>query len=637
MTDFHLGLALAFALLGPAIYSGLALSADLEPLARTLAVAVIALAQLTLTSVAAGLCGQLSLAALIPLGIACALAARRFRAVRAEWANVDVTAPGILALVSVPLALSAMRALLAPPMNWDSLAYHLPVVVDWLNAGSLARHLPLPMYPPQVPYFPEGGELAWFWAMAPWHAEFAGGLVNHAFLLLTAAGVAAVALELGAPAEAAWVAAGLYALLPIHFASLLGTANVDLYLAFTTVAGAYFVLRRRALLAGVACGLGIGVKLTGLTVPPVLVVLAFARGWRPDRQLASAALAALALCGVWYARNALVTGSPTYPWPTGALGRGERFVDLPLTAALARELAEAVWNQIGPWTLAAAAAWLVHAGVALRAVARSEPQRMLHLAWVAGAFGLTALWVLLPATAYLLPYNLRYALPGLALVAPSVALALDRGGLTGAGGALAAAQLLACAPHLALPAKWALLALAGLCAAALAVRSAVRGHRVLALCACVALDLVGLAAFTAHMRPEVRYDWFLAGYHDGQMRTAAKFADGLAGARIAAVGPLPPYLLYGSRFQNRVVWLSVEAHGEALPHQLPGGLLRQRPDRAAWLAALDLQHPDYLVISRGTANDPWPPEREWAIAVGERFTVVAGEPTLEITKVQAPR
>ena len=590
------GLALLALLVGPAIWSGRRLSP--EPIGA----AVIALAQLTLTTLFAGIAGHLSLPALIALQwIAAAAAATRPPRPRAVApAPVDAA----WAACAVPLALALVHALLAPPLNWDSLAYHLPVVARWIETGSLAGYLPLPAYPAQVTYFPFGGDLAWYWAMAPFGSDFLAGAVNHVFLALSALVVAALARRLGADGPAAALAAALWMLLPIQYASLLGTANVDLYLVFAVLAAAWLAIEGRLALAGAACGLALGAKFTALACLPVLLALALAAGRRPDRSWAAGAALALALAGYWYLRNALATGSPTFPWPGGTLTTAERFVDAPLTGAGLRGLAEAVWNQFGPWSAVAALAWAVHAGVACRAVARSEPDRMLHVAWVASAAFLTGLWAVLPATAYLIPYNLRYALPGLALAAPSVAVALTACDAPPVGAPLVAAQLVACAPHLALPAKWTLVAL-GVAGLALAAPRA-------QIVAPLALVLAGQVAFDAHARAAVRLDWFLAGYHGGLMRAPAAWADSLPGNRIALSGALPPFVLAGDHLQNRVISVSTEPGGAVLPHQVPGGLLGAHPDRAAWLAALERAAPDYLVITRLDPAHPWPPEDAWA-------------------------
>lgn len=236
-----------------------------------------------------------------------------------------------------------------------------------------------------------------------------------------------------------------------------------------------------------------------------------------------------------------------------------------------------------------------------------------HRALVLAGAALTASWFLVAGTALYVAYNLRYALPGLALLAVSFAVALEESelsseALASAGASLAGVQLVLAAPHLALPARWLLTGLAGAGLAALAWLA--RGLR---LVLCVALlDLLAFQLYVEHHQPRTRFDWFLDSYHDGLMTAPARWADGLAGATVALAGPLPPYYLAGGRFSNRVVHLTVEPGRERLPHQVPGGILRTRPDRAAFHDALARVRPHYLVVSRLSPAGAFPPEDGWA-------------------------
>ena len=604
--EWHLGLARAALLAAPGTLVGWRATARLAGLERALGAAVAALAFATVATLGAGVAGVLAFGPLVALELALA-APLLYLSRRQEPATGPAAAPAALAApvaVALPaLALSLARGLLAPPTNWDTLSYHLPFAVHWLQTGSLRDHLLLPAYPAQVTFFPGGGELAWCWTLIAWGDDALAGAVNHGFLLLACAAIAALALHLGARPAAAATGAAVFALMPIQSASILGTANVDLYLAFAMLTCALFLVHEggaHAWLAALAAGLALGAKLSGVVLVPLALALGLAGGWRPrpGALLAGAALAAL-VGGFWYARNGLATGNPLYPLGSARLEAAESWVDEPARAGGLRGLAEAVWAMLGVAAPAVTVGWVAHLARGRRALDRAVA--------VAGA-ALVAGWSLTPNTAHYVAYNLRYALPGLALGAVSLACALSGSAasaetLGATGAALAGVQLLLSAPHLALPARWTLTALSGLALGALAVRA--RGLR-LALTVAL-LNLLAFQLFVEHHQPRTRLAWFLAEYHGGLMRRVAEWADAQDGATVMLCGPLPPYYLYGARLQNRVVMPA------------PG--------------ALATAGADWLVISREDTSTPFPPEDGGARARPDRYRLASDEPTVRIYRV----
>jgi hypothetical protein len=590
MNDIPLfqGIGVGMFFFGPALIAALVLSRGQRGLDRVLAIPILMLAELTLVALAVGATGDLSGKRL------CAVQVVVLLSFRSQWWRPDPdaepmpTMPAWLAALALPpLALSAGRALLAPPMNWDSLAYHLPFVVNWLHGGALTQTLALPAYPAQVPYFPAGGELVWLWAMLPFHSDFAAGILNHVFLALSCVAIAGLARALGAAPPAAAAGAALFAFLPLHPATLLGTANVDLYFTFAFLCAAHFALRGHVPLAAAAAGLALGTKLTALAALPVVALVAFAaHGAGSPRTWMRTAGIALALGGFWYARNAALTGNPLYPFPHGPVEFAERFAD---RTGAGRELAEAAWNMLGMAGPLLIAGWLAHAACTVRGV----QGRGLHAAWLAGAAGLALLWFVLPGTALYVGYNLRYALPALAMLAVSCAVALDAHLPDRAAAvaiAAAALQLPALGPHLQMPAKWTLLALAAL---AIAFLVWLRADRRPLLVALLLASCLALFPFHAeHNRDRTRIDWFLASYHGGMMKDAAVFADNVHGGEIALAGPMPPYFFYGRRLRNRV------------------HLVSPAPASARWLAC-----------TRISRDAPFPPEE----AAARRPPVFSGE------------
>jgi hypothetical protein len=253
------------------------------------------------------------------------------RAVSASRANLLATA--LVMLAALALAWRLVLALVLPPYGYDALAYHLPTVVDWLQAGRIARS-PLNAC---CAYYPENGEVLVAWtAVLARRAELMD-VVQIAMAVVGAAAVAGIARAARLPAAGAWIAAALFVVTPILLAQS-NTAYVDVTFAAEALAGLYFVLRyleatgraRWALLgcAGAATALCVGTKpsgvVLGVAVAAPLAVKALARrrvAWREAGLVAALFVAPVAALGLsWYLRSWIETGNPFYPQRVQLLG-----------------------------------------------------------------------------------------------------------------------------------------------------------------------------------------------------------------------------------------------------------------------------------------------------------------------------
>ena len=217
---------------------------------------------------------------------------------RFAWVEGSIAAvcAGIVAIV-------ALTAILSPPNSADAMAYHLPRVVYWAQAGSVA------FFP--TPYFNQV-------MLAP-AAEY---LILHTYLLtggdrlvnLLACGafagcivtVSAIAREMQLTSRSQAVAALLCATLPNAILQASGAKN-DMFLALWVAAAAYFALRRESIWLGITAGLAVATKATAfLFLPPILLAL----GIRRMRDVAWLAAGVLAINAPQFARNVALTGSP---------------------------------------------------------------------------------------------------------------------------------------------------------------------------------------------------------------------------------------------------------------------------------------------------------------------------------------
>lgn len=211
------------------------------------------------------------------------------------------------------------------PTGYDSVHYHLPAAVRWVQDGALT----LPLF---SPHFGQaaGGDV-------PAMVLLAGGferllpVLNVPFGLLTALVLFEIAALLGVRITGRWLAAGLVLSIPVAIYQMYAN-YVDLFAASFWLAGLLAVLwatRIRTgywiwVLAGLAAGIAAGTRTTYWVMAAVLgcIVLFVALSQRIEtgrrlRRIISAGFA-FGFCtvlGMWFwpLRAYVVTGQPFYP------------------------------------------------------------------------------------------------------------------------------------------------------------------------------------------------------------------------------------------------------------------------------------------------------------------------------------
>ncbi len=198
----------------------------------------------------------------------------------------------------------ALTAILSPPNSADAMAYHLPRVVYWAQAGSVA-FFPTP-YLNQIMLQP----LAEYLMLHTYLLTGGDRLINliaFAAYAGSIVGVSAVAGAFGLNTRSQAWAALFCATLPNAILQASGAKN-DFLLAFWLVCAVYFAARRDALWLALSVALALATKGTAyLFLPPLLVYAAVVL---PRRRLAWIAGAICVLNGPQYARNLQLSGSP---------------------------------------------------------------------------------------------------------------------------------------------------------------------------------------------------------------------------------------------------------------------------------------------------------------------------------------
>ena len=238
----------------------------------------------------------------------------------------------VVACVFIPLGLTFVLGLLAPPNTTDSMTYHMGRVAEWLDHRSVAHF---------ATHVERQVALSPFAEMVIANLQALSGgdrfanLVQWAAFGLSAVGASLLARDLGGEAPAQTLAALLVLTTPMAILQSTSTQN-DLVCSFFVVATVLRCLSFKAdylsaLGLGMAAGLG---ALTKGTAPVFLAPFALwvlVRLWgarKPGRAFAVvgvAAAVAVALNTPHWLRNQRVFGSPVgMPWLTTMVGNEVR-------------------------------------------------------------------------------------------------------------------------------------------------------------------------------------------------------------------------------------------------------------------------------------------------------------------------
>jgi hypothetical protein len=293
-----MGLALTLLTLGLLAVGGYLLALRLlgaearrDPLALAIAALLAATAEALAIGLALGICGALRIeAALAAQTLLVAALGRSRRAAaatdlweparhlgRRAWERLRAH-PALSLLTLHAVGSEALRGLLRPPLSWDSLMYHLLLSATWLQRHDLAPVFGA--YPVNdYGYVPANGSIWFWWWMAPSHSELYVNLASLAHWALLGLAVGGIARQLGARRH--WPLASFLVLLTPVVVRFAATQYVDIFVAATLLAGAFFALRwmelprlADAALAGAGCGLACGAKLLGVPYAAALAVAA---------------------------------------------------------------------------------------------------------------------------------------------------------------------------------------------------------------------------------------------------------------------------------------------------------------------------------------------------------------------------
>jgi len=235
----------------------------------------------------------------------------------------------LLVICGFVVLLSLSRALLMPPLAWDSLKYHLTFAALWIKKGTLFLfHAPDQII--DYGHFPINGEILASWLILPFHNDLLVNTMNFPIILLGGIACYAVARELGLTRKWASFAPALLCFAPMIY-PYITTEYVDSTVFTFCSASVLFTFRylrkghlTDSLLALVSAGILLGTKYTGISIVGLIFIattiktlsLVSYSGFLKKWGLIFVGL--LILCtlgGRQYILNTIEAGNPLYPFP----------------------------------------------------------------------------------------------------------------------------------------------------------------------------------------------------------------------------------------------------------------------------------------------------------------------------------
>lgn len=230
-------------------------------------------------------------------------------------------------------AVFAINLLTSYPSGWDALTYHLPVALQWLQAGSLS----IPDLRVWQYALPGNAEIDMMLLLGTGHQSLVPLVNVYAVILLTVATYAIANRIVKGNRDAAIAVTAIVLSLPIvEFQTFSG--YVDLFATAFLMAGIALFLHRNAstpgiepvagsrqgsamllFLSALACGVSIGTKpvfyaYVGAYCVAIAIVLARGSNWRRLSQaLGLVALGLLLPSIFWFGRSFAATGNPVFP------------------------------------------------------------------------------------------------------------------------------------------------------------------------------------------------------------------------------------------------------------------------------------------------------------------------------------
>jgi hypothetical protein len=541
-----------------------------------------------------------------------------------------------------------------PPVATDSLVYHLPTAVQWMQSGRLGIY-PTWYWNPAASYSPATSSTFMAWWMAPVQGDVLVRFVQLPALMLIFFLTVRLCRLLGCGRTLAGLIATAAALSRPLFSEAMVQKD-DLYVT-AFIAAAVLALAQENLRdrlgpwrVGVTLGFILASKYTALLACPVFLFLIdapFRARWKAKQFLIVIAIIAL-MAGPWYVRNVVLTGNPLYPVDVhlgpihlqGLFGT-ERDQQLRAVGGIWRMLSQTYHSLPMVLIVPLVLGWLWACWAGRKLIV---PQPLARACVIGSVVTLLIFLVTSPH------HEVRYIFPLMVLWFAAMGMGLSRLGMAGVAVGLVIAALSTLTSFSAMIIG----VVASIAGIALAIAAAGAGLIVLSerlklnarhlagagILAVLALAMTGYVQWHAYVDQYRALRQPVWASERGYPREAGvwKFVDEQTppDATIAYANMYFVYPYYGADFRRHVEYAPVRRglrdflHFPRMGNRVPGDLIVQTmtkvmdsdADRATWMKNLRAMHAQYLVVAKNETDrglDADPPELKFA-AAGKLFS-----------------
>lgn len=237
------------------------------------------------------------------------------------WLTVIILVP-----ISGVLITKFLTALKSVPLEYDAMVYHLPIIGQWLQTGSLINVYYTAFAGP-LGYYPSNFDLFYLWSALPFRNDIFMNFLNIPLFVILGITIYAIAREWKCSRNISICFSTVLLSMPV-FLDQAATIFVDVFFTTTFAISLYFLQKiaasnnnqkEYALLFGLSLGLFMGTKYLGIVYAIIPLMIFFIihiarkqliKNWR---SIAITAIGIFTTGSFFYLRNWLNAGNPLFP------------------------------------------------------------------------------------------------------------------------------------------------------------------------------------------------------------------------------------------------------------------------------------------------------------------------------------
>jgi hypothetical protein len=577
---------------------------------------------------------------------------------------------GIFGFLVLFGAFELFHAFIHAPWEYDTIAYHMPIIVEWMQSGSLWDVF-YAVWGGPLGYYPSNHELLLMWGVLPFGNDYLVNTANFLFIGVMLVVMYKILKEMGVRDFLAWLAGALVMVMPI-FLRQVGTGQVDLLMALGIVLTWYYFLRTFLRKDGLllmpvllVMALTLGTKYLAIiySVPIVVVFFFLWQYWRKgSRWWFLWFLFVMGTLGsIWYWRNLFLTGNPIFPAEVaigetvlfqGYSGLTERIQQLSLWSRITESGELSTWlaamvKETGWHLYLVIGAYVILVFEVFYKLFFSQMKRGEGKIYTLMLFFLPTYWYLYfiaPYTASMMEHNVRYAMPWLMLSMIMVVYVVYKLGSARKAFVMALMgvlwwQFLTLVPAQRLGEQpflefsyvrefpWHFGLLFVVLIAVFCWFDAWRRQRWWRGLAMVLMVLIGFIFFdqSVSLREQIRHQVWQQKYAFPIMG-AYEWLDANVDDDAVVANSLNPlyYPLYGPELKRRVRYVNINGCTDCdyFSYQQEGITVRDEADAEDWLRNLEVYGAEYVLLAysiKTGLEDVEPYELEWVEQYPERF------------------